>query len=300
MDFGQFYTEGRCRYSFEIFPPKDEDGVQKLFEVLKELAPFKPAFISCTYGAFGTTQSITRDLAVRIKKKLKLPAAFHFTCVGSNRKQIRDYVETMKAEGLSLVVALRGDPPQGQENFTPPKDGFRYANELVGFLKGMNGFSLAVAGYPEGHIETRDLKKDLENLKRKVDAGADLVITQLFFDNRFYFDFVERARKIGIKVPIIPGIMPILNVKQIQRITKPCGASIPEALLKKLHEHEDSPETVLQIGIDHALEQCRELIDTQVPGIHFYILNKAFSVKKILGSLFKRPSDTRNSPSILP
>ncbi len=285
MNFSNLYQGGVLRFSFEVFPPKDEAGITSLFETLRNLSPFDPAFISVTYGAMGTTRDLTRDLAVRIHRELGLRTAFHFTCVGSDRSSIQEYVERLKAEGITLVVALRGDPPQGMDRFTKPENGFSYANELVTFLRKIDGFSLAVAGYPEGHIESADKETDLKNLARKVAAGADIVITQLFFDNRDYFDFVTRARKIGIQVPIIPGIMPILNLKQIEKITRLCGARLPRPLHEALLKNEKSPEAMREIGVKHAAAQCRELMNRGVPGIHFYTLNKADSVRKVIASI---------------
>ena len=285
MTFADFYKLGIRAYSFEIFPPKDEAGVQSLFEALRDLSRFHPAFISCTYGAMGTTRDITRDLVIRIKHDLGLTAAFHFTCVGSGRAAIQKYVQDLKKEGIHYIVALRGDPPQGMTQFEKPADGFSYANELIGFLKTLDGFSIAAAGYPEGHVEAPDLETDLRNLKRKVDAGVDVILTQLFFDNRHFYNFVERARRIGIQVPIIPGIMPIVNFKQIEKITRMCGATLPEGLSKKLLACQDSHERVLELGIQHATEQCRDLLNHGVPGIHFYTLNKSHSVGKVLEAL---------------
>lgn len=285
MNFKDFYQSGRPRFSFETFPPKDEKGITDLFEALKDLAVFDPAFISVTYGAMGTTRDLTRDLAIRIWEELKLTTAFHFTCVGADRKSIKEYVQRLQKEGLNLVVALRGDPPAGETRFVPPKDGFAYANELVAYLKEIDGFSIAVAGYPEGHVEAVSKEEDLKNLVRKVKSGADIVLTQLYFNNDDYFDFVARARKAGVTVPIIPGIMPILSFKQIEKISKLCGASLPEHLRRELLENEHNPEKIREIGIRHAQEQCRELLEKKVPGIHFYILNKSHSTKKVLEGL---------------
>ncbi len=286
MNFQDFYhPPQKIPYSFEIFPPKDEKGAATLFQALKELSVFNPIFTSVTYGAMGSTQDLTRDLALRIQKELQLRTAFHFTCVGSNRTSVREYVERLKQEGLNLVVALRGDPPNGVSHFIKQEDGFLYANELVTYLREIGGFSIAVAGYPEGHIEAPNKEIDLINLKRKVDAGADIVITQLFFNNRDYFDFVDRARKIGIKIPIIPGIMPIQNLKQIEKITKMCGASIPRDLHQQLIQSDGDVQRALEIGIQHAREQCRDLITRGVPGIHFYTLNKSHSTRRIIESL---------------
>lgn len=285
MNFQDFYKPGVPKFSFEVFPPKNEQGIESLFTALRELSPFHPAFISVTYGAMGSTRDLTRDLAIRIWKEVGLTTAFHFTCVGSSREAIREYVERLKREGLHLIVALRGDPPGGMTHFEPPVDGFSNANELVAFLREIDGFSIAVAGYPEGHIEAPDKETDLKNLKHKVAAGADIVITQLFFNNADFFDFVERARGIGIDIPIIPGIMPIINLKQIEKITKMCGATLPKSLSDELLRNESNPEAMRAIGIQHALAQCRELISRGAPGIHFYTLNKSTSVAQIIAGL---------------
>lgn len=282
MRFSDFYNSGRHKYSFEVFPPKDETGVVSLIAALKRLAVFDPAFVSVTYGAMGSTRDLTRDLALRVRRETGLVTAFHFTCVGADRESVRAYVHRLKQEGIDLVVALRGDAPQGGER---PASDFSYANELVSYLREIDGFSIAVAGYPEGHVEAPDKETDLKNLKRKVDAGADVVLTQLFYDNRDYFDFVDRARKIGIAVPIVPGIMPILNLKQIEKITKMCGAKLPDDLHRNLEQAQGDPETMRMVGVGHAIRQCRELIGRGVPGIHFYILNRAESTSEILKAL---------------
>lgn len=285
--FQDFYKKKQLRYSFEIFPPKDPQGIEPLFQALRELSVFDPAFVSVTYGAGGSTRQWTRDLALRIHQELKQTTAFHFTCVGSSKKQILDYVTRLKEEGLNLVVALRGDPPQGIEKFVPSPDGFQYASQLVAYLKEINGFSMAVAGYPEGHIEAKSKEEDLIHLKEKVDSGADIVITQLFFDNSDFFDFVDQTRRIGITVPIIPGIMPILSLKQVEKITSMCGAKIPSDLHQELQENQENPEAMKQIGITHALHQCRELVKKKVPGIHFYTLNRSASTLAILQELHR-------------
>lgn len=285
MNFRDFYQTGKKSFSFEIFPPKDEKGVSDLFLVLKELSPLNPVFISVTYGAGGSTRDLTRDLAIRIYKELKLNVAFHFTCVGSGKVEIQAYVARLKKEGVNLVVALRGDPPKGETHFKPALDGFCYASELVTFLKKIDGFSIAVAGYPEGHVEAKSKEEDLLHLKEKVDAQSDIVLTQLFFDNRDYFDFIDRARNIGIKIPIVPGILPVLNLKQIQRIATLSGARIPEGLRSQLEDCQEDTDQMREVGIQHATKQCQELLQKGAPGIHFYILNKAYSVKKIIGNL---------------
>ncbi len=285
--FSDFYKTGKPRFSFEVFPTKTPEGSENLLVVLKNLKKFDPAFVSVTYGAMGSTQDLTKDLSIRIQKEVGTPTAFHFTCVGSNRDSVQAYVDTLKKEGLSLIVALRGDPPQGHQSFTPPVNGFRYANELVAYLKNLDGFSLAVAGYPEGHIEAPSKEADLLNLKRKVDAGADIVITQLFFDNRDYFDFVEKAEKAGIRTPIIPGLMPIQSLKQVEKISSLCGAKIPKPLHQRLLSaaEKDDTQGLTQIGIEQTLQQSQELLAAKVPGIHFYTLNKEEAISQVIDSL---------------
>ena len=209
----------------------------------------------------------------------------HLTCVGCTKDELRDVLDELKAQGIENVLPLRGDPPAGTDVFEKTPGGFGYANELVAFIKENYDFCLGVAGYPEGHQEADDFDTDLANLKLKVDAGADFVITQMFFDNRFYFDFVEQARAIGIDVPLIPGIMPILNVEQIKRFTQMCGASIPQELLERLEAIKEDADAVRQCGVEHAAKQCRELLEGGAPGIHFYTLNRSTSTRDIFENL---------------
>lgn len=284
MNFKDIYKEPKFHISLEIFPPKDETGVLSLFEALKDLSVLKPAFVSVTYGAMGSTRDLTHDLALRIKNECQLPVASHFTCVGSGKTQIQDYASKLKIAGIDLVVALRGDAPQGTA-FVAPADGFQYANELVTYLKSINGFSMAVAGYPEKHVEAASLEIDLDNLKRKVDAGADIILTQMFFDNEYYFDFVNRARNKGITIPIIPGIMPIMNVKQIEKIAGMCGSKIPAPLHKLLLAVATDALAQKEIGVEQAIKQCQGLKAAGVPGIHFYSMNKSYSVLKVIAAL---------------
>lgn len=280
----------RPSFSFEFFPPKDSDGFEKLFTTIEQLESCQPTYVSVTFGAGGSTRTQTINLVGRIKSEIGLESMAHLTCVGSSQEELYSILDILQEKGLQNILALRGDPPQGHDKFEKPENGFAYANELVKFIRKHYDFCIGVAGYPEGHIECSDKKIDLENLKRKVDAGADFIVTQLFFDNRFYFDFVERARAIGINIPIIPGIMPILNVKQTQRFTKMCGATIPEALIKQLESSQDEPETVRKIGVEHATLQCEHLLQEDAPGIHFYTLNRSNATLKILESL-RNPSD---------
>jgi methylenetetrahydrofolate reductase (NADPH) len=278
----------RPSFSFEFFPPKDSEGFEKLFATIGQLEPCQPTYVSVTFGAGGSTRTQTIDLVGRIKNEIGLESMAHLTCVGSSQEELRSVLDTLRGKGIQNILALRGDPPQGQEKFEKPENGFAYANELVEFIRMHYDFCIGVAGYPEGHVECTDKKTDLENLKRKVDAGADFIVTQLFFDNRFYFDFVERAQKIGINIPIIPGIMPILNVKQTQRFTKMCGSTIPDALMKQLESSADEPENVRKIGIEHATLQCEQLLQEGAPGVHFYTLNRSNATLKIMESLRKQ------------
>lgn len=281
-------------FSFEFFPPKDDAGFALLFETIEQLVSCKPIYVSVTYGAGGSTRTKTLDLVGRIKNEIGLESMAHLTCVGSDAEEIKDILETLRDRGIENVLALRGDPPKGQEKFEKNEKGFGYGNELVEFIKRDFDFCVGVAGYPEGHIECPDKAQDLINLKRKVDAGADFIVTQLFFDNKFYFDFVERASAIGIQVPIIPGIMPIMNVNQIKRFTKMCGATLPDALLSSLEAVQDNPDEVRRIGIDHATAQCENLVAEGAPGIHFYTLNRSNATLKILENLNKLVKTTKS------
>jgi len=272
-------------FSFEFFPPKDNDGFDKLFETIDNLKPLNPAFVSVTYGAGGSTRSKTIDLVGRIKKEIGLESMAHLTCVGHNSDEILNVLECIQKQNVDNVLALRGDPPAGEINFTKPNNGFGYAVELVQFICERFSFCIGVAGYPEGHPESSNREEDLFHLKKKVLAGASFIVTQLFFDNKYYFDFVASLRKIGVDVPVIPGIMPIVNLKQIKRFTKMCGATIPHDLMVRLEEVQDDPESVCQIGIDHAANQCRKLLMHGAPGIHFYTLNRSRATLSVLERL---------------
>ena len=272
-------------FSFEFFPPKNSEGFATLFETIARLKPSAPGFVSVTYGAGGSTRSKTVDLVGNIKNAIGIESMAHLTCVGHDEKEIRSVLESLKAKNIENVLALRGDPPQGEEKFIKTEGGFEYGNELVAFMKKNFSFCIGAACYPEGHVECKDLDKDIDNLKRKVDSGVDFLVTQLFFDNRHYFDFLDRAQKANINIPVIPGIMPILNFKQIKRFTKMCGASLSSSLLAKFEGVEDDSEKVRQTGIEHAIDQCRELLENKAPGIHFYTLNRSKATLAILGAL---------------
>jgi methylenetetrahydrofolate reductase (NADPH) len=289
MKITDFYKKQKHTISFEFFPPKTEEAEGKLFETVAQLRSLKPSFVSVTYGAMGTTRANTLRIVTRIKKESGIEAAAHLTCVGHTKDEIEKVLCELYDSGVENIVALRGDPPKGETEFKPVPNGFRYAAELVNFIrkhpKFSKAFALAVAGYPETHIECRDKIKDLDHLKKKVDAGADAVITQLFFDNRDYFDFVERARKAGITIPIVAGIMPVTHGPQIQRFASMCGAKIPkkmEEVITKLGEDQPAVEAY---GIDYAIGQCRDLLKQGAPGIHFYTLNKSHATRQIYQNL---------------
>jgi methylenetetrahydrofolate reductase (NADPH) len=269
-------------FSFEYFPPKDAEGYVALFETIRRLEQYHPAFVSVTYGAGGGSRELTLDLVRRIQAETGIEAMAHLTCVGNTREQLRDILDGYRAAGIENVLALRGDPPRGEREFVRPDQGYCHASELVEFIRGGYDFCVAAACYPEKHPEAPDLATDLIHLKRKVDAGVDFLITQLFFDNRDYFAFVEQARALGIEVPILAGIMPITGLSQIKRFTAMCGARIPEPLLARLEGTGGDPVRVQAIGVAHAVEQCRGLLQAGVPGIHFYTLNRSLATVYVL------------------
>jgi methylenetetrahydrofolate reductase (NADPH) len=273
-------------FSFEFFPPKSESGVAQLFTTLRELSDLEPAFVSVTYGAGGSTRQMTVDLVSAIKRETGIEAMAHLTCVGHTRDELAEILDKLRAAGVDNVLALRGDPPQDQGEFVKPADGFGHANELMSFIRERDlPFCLGGACYPEAHLESEGLEHDLAHTRAKVDAGAEFLITQLFFDNAFYFHFVERARKAGITVPIVPGLMPITNIAQIERITRMCGATMPMRLRLALEKRKDDPEAVLQLGVAHATLQAADLLANGAPGVHFYTLNRSRASRMIVTAL---------------
>jgi methylenetetrahydrofolate reductase (NADPH) len=276
---------GRPAFSFEFFPPKDEAGKEQLFRTIADLRSYEPAYVSVTYGAGGSTRRMTVELVRRIKAEAALETMAHLTCVGATREELSHVLDEIQGSKVENVLALRGDPPKGEARFVKTDGGFEYASELVAFIRERYGFCLAAACYPEKHVEAPDADADLANLKRKVDAGVELLVTQLFFRPREYFAFVERARAVGIGIPIIPGVMPITNLSQIKRFTAMCGATIPGELLARLEATEGDPDAVRKIGVEHATQQCRELLDGGAPGIHFYTLNRSRATVQILEAL---------------
>jgi methylenetetrahydrofolate reductase (NADPH) len=282
-----FKTPGKRVFSFEFFPPKTDAGVVSLERTIRELSDLEPSFVSVTYGAGGSTRQKTVDLVQWIEREAHITAMAHLTCVGATKDEIGAVLDRLTAAGIENIMALRGDPPAGQERFVQTEGGFGFANDLVAYIRARHGRRVCVggAGYPEGHVECRDLDRDISNLKRKVDAGLDFVVTQLFFDNRAYFDFVTRARAAGITVPIVPGIMPIRNLASVERMTKLGGATIPATLFAELDRCRADDAAVAALGVAHATAQCVELLHGGAPGIHFYTLNQSPATRVILTAL---------------
>lgn len=277
---------GKPSFSFEFFPPKTQAGEQSLFRTVAELADLLPTYISVTYGAGGSTRDKTVRWASRIKREFGIEAMAHLTCVGQSRDEIAVVLDELQSSGIENVIALRGDPPLGQAEFVPHADGFHFAADLAEFIRRERyPFCIAGACYPEGHIECADKRLDLDRLAAKVRAGVDFLITQLFFDNAFYFDFVQRARAAGISVPIVPGIMPITNVEQLDRFTRMCGATVPMRLALELERRKNDPEAVVELGVAHATLQCTDLLERGAPGVHFYTLNRSPAARMILTAL---------------
>jgi methylenetetrahydrofolate reductase (NADPH) len=286
MRLADIYRPGKFGLSFEIFPPKTADGDLALWEHVGRLAEFGPAFISCTYGAGGSTRNRTIELCEEIQSRFGVAATAHFTCLGGTRDELIDWLSFARDRGITNIMALRGDPPAGQSEFTQVAGGLKYANELVTLIRAeFPSFGVGVAGYPEKHPEAPSPDIDLENLKRKVATGADAVFTQLFFSNENFYRFRDRYDRTGIKAPLIPGIMPVLNFAQIKRITSLCGAVLPASFAAKLEAAQDDKDAQFRAGVEFAIAQCRELIDNGIPGIHFYVLNRAQACAEILGNL---------------
>ncbi len=285
MRIDEILGQGKPSVSFEFFPPKSEAGFTNLFQTIEELRPLRPSYVSVTYGAGGSTRQKTVDLVERIQRELGIRAMAHLTCVGHTADEIGGILDDLWQGGIRNVLALRGDPPTGQTWFVPTEGGFQYADELARFVRTRHDFCVGVAGYPEGHPQCLNRTRDLENLKRKVDNGGCFVITQLFFDNADFYRFRDAARWMGIKVPIVAGIMPILNVGQIKRFIAMCGAKIPQPLLLKLESLESDPEAVAAAGIEYATRQCQDLLFHGVDGVHFYTLNKSKATVRICQAL---------------
>jgi methylenetetrahydrofolate reductase (NADPH) len=277
----------RPAISFEFFPTKTPEGERTLLEkTIPALGALKPDFCSVTYGAGGSTRQTTLSIVDRIQREHGLTAMAHMTCVNATREDTAGVLAQARALGITNILALRGDPPAGTSEFRKTDGGFEYSYELVRFIKEMDGFSIGVAGFPEGHIaQTEGKHADWRHLKHKIDQGADFVITQLFFNNRDYFEFRDYLTSLGVDVPLVPGIMPILTAGQIKKMGALCGADLPAAFLSELDRHAGDDEAVLRFGIDYATRQCEELLREGAPGLHFYTLNKARSTSEIAENL---------------
>jgi methylenetetrahydrofolate reductase (NADPH) len=308
MRIGEIYAANRRAQrptiSFELFPPKTAEGVETLFaRTLPSLRMLQPDFVSVTFGAGGSTRDRTLEIVARAQRELGLVAMAHLTCVGSSRATLEQILEQAQLLGIENILALRGDPPAGETEWRPAPDGLEYAHELVALVRRSRRFSVGVAGFPEGHLNAGgDKARDWAYLKAKVDAGAEFVITQLFYDNADYFAFAEHLqRRLGVTVPLVPGVLPILSAGQIKRFTALCGAKLPAPILARLEALGEDDAAVTAFGIELATQQCRELLDGGAPGLHFYTLNRAHSTTAVLQNLGLAPvATTRQSVPLFP
>jgi methylenetetrahydrofolate reductase (NADPH) len=285
MQISEFFSRPGPVFSFEFFPPKNVEAFGKLIDTVRYLAELRPDFVSVTYGAGGGTRHLTHDLVTRIKREAGLEAMAHLTCVGHSRSEIEEIVRKLTDEGVDNLLCLRGDPPAHQEEFIVAENGFAHANDLMDHVGRQFQVCIAGACYPEAHPESESLDSDIKYAKAKVDAGASFLVTQLFFDNRHYFEFVAKARAAGISVPILPGIMPVTNAAQIEKFISRIGATIPESLLQRLNRFREDDQAVMATGIEWATRQCKELLAGGAPGIHFYTLNKSLATRVVFANL---------------
>jgi methylenetetrahydrofolate reductase (NADPH) len=277
------YAGSQFGLSFELFPPKTPESAAVMWQTVDELMEFDPAMITCTYGAGGSTRGTTLDVLKGVLARHRLPVASHLTCVGSSVDELRDYLHEAIAVGVSAIVALRGDPPKGETEFQPVAGGLRYASELVALIRSeFPALGILVAGYPETHQEALSPEADLENLKRKCDAGGDVVVTQLFYDNADFFRFRDHCTSLGIDLPIVPGVMPVTNYAQVRRIASLCKARLPESFTRPFEAAGDDEAAQFEAGVAFAARQVEELIAAGVPGIHFYVLNKSPATVRVL------------------
>ena len=278
MRIDSLLAQGKKFVSLEFFPPKEKDAWPAFFFEAGKLSVLNPLFVSVTYGAGGSTQANTLELVSRFSRDLGMNPMAHLTCVGASEESLRSFLDALRGAGVDNVLALRGDPPQGQPDFKPENAAFQYASDLTAFIGGAYpDMCVAVAGYPETHPQARSPEADLDYLKLKMDKGGAFVVTQLFFDNDHYFSFVEKCRAKGITQPIVPGVLPILNLASVKRILSLCGASIPAEYLARLEAANDrgGADAVRELGVEYAREQCKDLMARGAPGVHLYTLNKA-------------------------
>ncbi len=284
MSIKEAYGSGRFGLSFELFPPKTAESEATMWRTVDELMAYGPALVTCTYGAGGSTRDKTLDIVAGVRRRHDVAVASHLTCVGSTVDELRSYLRAARDRGVTAIVALRGDPPQGEASFRPVAGGLRYASELVALIRGeFPDLDILVAGYPETHQEAPSPEADLENLKRKCDAGGDVVVTQLFYDNADFFRFRDRCEAIGITAPIVPGVMPVTNYAQIRRIAGLCKARLPEAFTRPFEAAGADEAAQFEAGVDYAARQVEELMADGVPGVHFYVLNKSPATVRVLG-----------------
>jgi methylenetetrahydrofolate reductase (NADPH) len=282
MRIADLYARSRPVFSFEFFPPKTDAGYRSLYRTITELKQLEPGFVSVTCGAAGSTRRKTADLVVRIQTEIGITAMAHMTCTGQTREELAETLDELERKGVENVLALRGDPPRDQPHWRPVPGGFRHANELAAFVRSGWNFCIGGACYPETHQEAPSREADLRHLKRKVADGAEFLITQLFFENRHFFDFEARARAIGIEVPITPGIMPVVSAQNLRRIASLSpGSEIPPQLMQALEEAGEDAERSMEVGVRWATRQCRELLERGAPGIHFYTLNQSPATRRV-------------------
>ena len=298
MRIDEILDDTKPCFSFEFFPPKTDQGMENLWRAANELKHDDPAFVSVTYGAGGSPRDRTITIVKRIQRELGLEAMAHFTCVGATVDELRSVLDDMRDAGIENVLALRGDPPQGQEEWRATEGGLSYSTELIKLISDEYDFSIGAACFPEVHIHSPNMEQDIRVMKEKVENGARFLITQLFFDNELYFDFVDKARAAGVEVPIIPGIMPIHAYGQIKRITGMCGATLPPDLERELAARQDDDAAVRDLGVAYATMQCSELLARGAPGIHFYVMNRSPAARAILAALRSaRPWDRALQPA---
>lgn len=278
MNIGSLFNEKEVVFSFEIFPPKQESKIDTIYNTLEELKGLNPDFISVTYGAGGSlSKNMTTEISSIVKNKYNIESVAHLTCINSNKNQVEAILNNLKKEGVENILALRGDIPEGYKG----EGDFKYASDLISFVKERGDFNISAACYPEGHLDSKSLEEDLINLKRKQDAGATHLISQLFFDNEYFYDFLDKKEKNNIIIPIEAGIMPVINTKQINRIVSLCGAKLPKKFIKIMNKYEHNPEALRDAGIAYAIEQIIDLISSGVDGVHLYTMNNPYVAKQI-------------------
>jgi methylenetetrahydrofolate reductase (NADPH) len=285
MKIGEVLRMREKGVSFEFFPPKTAEGRNSFMKVVNELKKFDPLYVSVTYGAGGSTQERTSMALAWIQEETDLPVMSHLTCIGATRTSIDGLLREYMGRGIDNILALRGDPPRNAPDFGPAKGEFRYARDLVEFVGNYNYFSIAVAVYPEGHREAPSREKDMDYTRQKIDAGADFGITQMFFDNRYFYDFMDRAAKLGITIPILPGIMLVTDCRKIEEFADFCNATIPRHVKDRMAPVLDKPEEMKKTGIEYAIEQCRDLLRNGVRYLHFYTMNRSDAVSRIINAL---------------